>query len=124
MDYPIISSDELLIENSHERRVRSPLVQSHGTPNSFCVFDDDQNNWCLISNGDMMKVGWEITQSTVKVTGSTDGTYSIAFKPYLKSAISLVSKLIMDLLINKEDTLTYPEFTVKAFYQMLFITSG
>ena len=30
-NYPIIESNKPIIENSHERRVRSPMVQSHGT---------------------------------------------------------------------------------------------
>lgn len=73
-----------------------------------------------------MTVGWEVVQYTTKSgTGSGGvGDFSIAFKPYVKSAISLVSKIVMELLFNKEDTLQYAEFKVKVFYQMLFVTSG
>jgi len=74
------------------------MVQSHGTYNQYCIFDDDQNNWCLISTGDMMTVGWEVVQFTTPArsgTGSPIGNYSIAFKPYIKSAISLISAIVM-----------------------------
>ena len=76
------------------------MVQSHGKINSWCVFDDDQNSWCLLSTGDMLTVGWEVAQTAEKATSTSFGTYSISFKPYLTSAIELVSSLIMDLLIN------------------------
>jgi hypothetical protein len=72
------------------------------------VFDDDQNNWCLISTGAMMTVGWEVVQFTTPArsgTGTDIGSFTIAFKPYIKSAIALVSKIVMELLFNKEDTL-------------------
>jgi hypothetical protein len=126
-DYSLIEHSEPIIENSHERKVRSPMVQSHGTYNQYCVFDDDQNNWCLISTGSMMTVGWEVVQFTTPArsgTGTNIGDFTIAFKPYLKSAIALGSKIVMELLFIKEDTLQYDEFTVKVFYQMLFVTSG
>tara|TARA_B110000285_G_C14983757_1_gene542745 strand:+ start:296 stop:538 length:243 start_codon:yes stop_codon:yes gene_type:complete len=80
------------------------MVQSHGSYQQYCIFDDDQNNWCLISTGDMLKVGWEIVQTTTPArsgTGTTIGNYLIALKPYMKSAINLESKIVMDLLFNK-----------------------
>jgi hypothetical protein len=56
----------------------------------------------------MLTVGWEVVQYTTAArsgTGTDVGDYTIAFKPYLSSAISLVSKIVMELLFNKEDTL-------------------
>ena len=54
----------------------------------------------------MLTVGWEVVQYTTAAKSGTDvGDYAIAFKPYLSSAISLVSKIVMELLFNKEDTL-------------------
>lgn len=83
-DYPIIESKHSITENSHERKVRSPMVQAHGTYNQYCVFDDDQNNWCLISTGDMLTVGWKVVQYTTPANnGVTTGNYSIAFRPYI-----------------------------------------
>jgi hypothetical protein len=62
----------------------------------------------------MMTVGWEVVQYTTAARSGTGsggvGDFSIAFKPYVKSAISLVSKIVMELLFNKEDTLQYAEF--------------
>jgi len=52
----------------------------------------------------MLKVGWEIVQTTTPArsgTGTTIGNYLIALKPYMSSAINLESKIIMDLLFNK-----------------------
>jgi len=75
----------------------------------------------------MLTIGWEVVQYTTPArsgTGTNIGTYSIAFKPYIKSAISLVSEIVMELLFNKQDTLNYAEFTVKVFYNMLFVTTG
>jgi hypothetical protein len=56
----------------------------------------------------MLKIGWEVVQSTTPArsgTGTTVGNYIIAFKPYIKSAISLISRIVLDLIFNKEDTL-------------------
>ena len=76
----------------------------------------------------MLTVGWEVVQYTIAAksggTGTDVGDYTIAIKPYLSSAISLVSKIVMELLFNKEDTMQYAEFTVSVFYQMLFVTTG
>ena len=72
----------------------------------------------------MMTVGWEVVQYTTPARNGSIGTYSIALKPYIKSAISLISKIVLDLIFNKEDTMQYAEFTVKVFYQMLFVTTG
>jgi hypothetical protein len=75
----------------------------------------------------MLTIGWEVVQSTTPArsgTGTNVGFYLIAFKPYIKSAISLISQIVMELLFNKEDTLQYDEFTVRVFYQMLFVTTG
>lgn len=80
------------------------MVQSHGTYQQYCIFDDDQNNWCLASTGDMLKVGWKIDQTTVPArsgTGTTIGNYLIALKPYMSSAINLSSNIVMENLFNK-----------------------
>ena len=59
---------------------------------------------------------------------ATSGYYTIKFVPYLKSAIKLVSKIVMELLFSKEDTMTVQNnssfIKVSVFYQMLFVTTG
>lgn len=59
MPKPIRSGDVSRIEKSHAKLVRgpiSPVGLANSTP--ICLFQDDDNQWCLQTIAPMLKAGW------------------------------------------------------------------
>ena len=98
--YPTLEGTQNALVKSHERKVRSPLVQkcSHavqgsknepvvgaGSCQAQCLFQDDQNEWCFATTSPMLTTGWNWSQNT-----GTD-FWQIKFQPYLNTQIFIDS---------------------------------
>lgn len=54
---------------THERKVRAPIVEAAAASASVevnpenCLFNDDQNFWCISTTSPMLVAGWEWGQT-------------------------------------------------------------
>ena len=56
-DEEVVAQD--LIQRAHaEHTVGSPIVQAPTTAEYQCIFQDDQNEWCIKSTSPVLKAGW------------------------------------------------------------------
>ena len=77
--HTVSMSDEL--DHSHIRRSRSPIVKGYANPcQEECLFEDDNNRWCLSTARPMLTAGWDVVQS------SDSSTYwTIQLQPYIET---------------------------------------
>lgn len=68
------------VQSTHTRKVRSPIVQGYSnTCYRECIFEDDNNRWCLTTTSPMLKAGWQWEQ-----TSDSSTYWTIQLQPYLE----------------------------------------
>lgn len=59
MPLPVQSGEPDRIEKTHAKLVRGPISPVDAASSSpVCLFQDDDNNWCISTTAPMLKAGW------------------------------------------------------------------
>jgi hypothetical protein len=108
--------EQPVIKKTHEKKVRSPTVESSGE--SMCLFKDDNNSWCFSGTTPMLTSGWQVTQT------AEHGAWGIQFQPYLDTQLSMTSNFVLSRLIAHVFSVDVSKFRANTYYSGLFKNTG
>ena len=109
---------EPVVQKVHERKTRAHPEVEGGSCTALCLFEDDNNSWCLEGTSPMMVMGWEWYQNV-------DTSYwNVQFQPYLESQLSLTSNFVVERLVSSTFIIEMEKFLTKTYYSFLFDNTG
>ena len=55
-------NNDVVVHKTHDRKSRHGPIVDSSQCSSTCLFQDDNNEWCLEGTSNMIKAGWDIYQ--------------------------------------------------------------
>ena len=111
-------SNDLVVHKTHDRKSRHGPTVEGSECSETCLFEDDNNEWCLQGTSNMIKAGWDVYQLV-------DTTYWLfEFQPYLETQISLTSNFVLQRLVTSSFIMKMNKFKTNLIYSFLFDDRG